>query len=317
MTRADVVALLEEYATLLDLINEDEFRAKAFANAARQLDAVSVTLDELMVGDRLSKVRGVGASVAQAIREAAESGTFADLENARARVPSGVFDLMKVEGLGPKKARTLWKEANVASLADLEAAIAAGTLTKFSGFGGKTVEKFRASLEFLKKTGGRKLRHQAKAAAVDIEESLRLIPGVLSAHFCGSLRRCMETVGDLDCIVCADPAQHDTVKKSILALGVVEWTSTEDQIWSGKHSSGMDVELSVCAPDELGTRLVLATGSKLHVAELQSRGEIPIAATEEDVYRSLNLQVVPPALREENLVLRDSNQPLPWCFDVS
>jgi DNA polymerase (family 10) len=306
MTRADVVALLEEYATLLDLINEDEFRAKAFANAARQLDTVSATLDELMVGDRLSKVRGVGASVAQAIREAAVRGTFEDLESARARVPSGVLDLMRVEGLGPKKARTLWKEANVASLEELEAAIDAGSLTKLSGFGGKTVEKFRASLEFIKKTGSRRLRHHVKAIASDIEESLRLIPGVLSVHFCGSLRRCIETIGDLDCIVCAEPSQHESVKRSILALGVVEWNSTDDLIWSGKHATGIEIELSVCSPEELGTRLVLATGSKAHVAELQSRGKIPICASEEEVYRSLDLLIVPPALREENLTMRTS-----------
>ncbi len=312
MTRADVVALLEEYAVLLDLINEDEFRAKAFANAARQLDSVSATLDELLIGDRLSKVRGVGAAVAQCIRDAVTTGTFADLDAARVRVPSGVLELMKVDGLGPKKARTLWKDANVESLADLEAAIEAGSLTKLSGFGGKTVEKFSASLAFLKTIGSRRLRHHAKAVAAQVEQQIAAIPGVISVHFCGSLRRCSETVGDLDCIVGADTADHDVLKRYFTKLPELIWHNTDSPVWSGKHISGMEIELSICSPAELGTKLVLATGSKPHIAELQVRGLIPSASTEEDVYGALGLIVVPPPLREDGLKLRsDGEAPYP------
>lgn len=299
MTRANVVELLEEYAILLGLLNEDEFRAKAFANAARQLESVQASLDELLIGNQLSLVRGIGAAVAMAIRESAESGTFTDLENARGRVPVGVLDLLKVDGLGPKKARALWQEAKISSLAELEKAIDAGTLTSLSGFGGKTVDKFRASIAFLKQIGSRKLRHIAKRVAETLSGQIATLPGVHSVHFCGSLRRGCETIGDLDCIVCAEFVHFDSLKSALCTLPCIHWDSIDREIWVGKHESGMDIELSVCAPAELGTRLVLATGSKLHLADLQSRGTIPIAAAEAEVYHALGLAFVPAPLREQ------------------
>lgn len=304
MTRADVVALLEEYALLLDLLNEEGMRAKALANAARQLDSVGASLEELMVGNRLSMVKGVGPSVTQLIREAAETGTFKELEQVRVRVPSGVLDLMKVEGLGPKKAQALWLIAKITSLDELENAIESGSLTALSGFGGKTLEKFRSSLAFIKQSGLRKLRHNAKQAADKVKNQLLTIPEVLSVHFCGSLRRCCETIGDLDCIVCAEAAFHSEIRSQLASLSDVVWDSQEHDLWSGKLTSGIEIELSVCSPNELGTRLVLATGSKSHVSELRLHGEMPLAETETEVYERLGLEFVPPPLREQGLKLR-------------
>ncbi len=308
MTRADVVALLEEFALLLDLLNEEEMRAKAFTNAARQLDSVGASLEELLIGNRLEMVKGVGPSVAHLIREAAETGTFKELEQVRIRVPRGVLDLMKVEGLGPKKAQTLWLNAKITSLAELEAAIEAGTLNTLSGFGGKTLEKFRASLAFIKQSGSRKLRHHAKQVADVLQQNLMSLPNVLSVHFCGSMRRCSETIGDLDIILEAEADHYDDIKSGLAVLPEVSWSFCEGDIWSGRHATGIEIELSVCSVNELGTRLVLATGSKNHVAELKSYGTIPAAATEAEVYRSLGLEFIPPPLREQGLKLRVLNE---------
>lgn len=314
MTRGDVITLLEEYATLLGLLDEDEFRAKAFANAARQLESVGASLEELLIGDRLAMVRGIGPAVALAIREAAYGGTFADLESVRHRVPAGVLDLMRVDGLGPKKARTLWRDAGVDSLMALERAIHEGRLAKVSGFGGKTLDKFRASLEFLKTIGERRLRHHAHTAADTLRDDIMLIPGVEFVYFCGSLRRNCETSGDLDCIVCAEREAHAAVKEVLARIEGITWENRDGDIWQGRERAGMQVELSVCGPQELGTRLVLATGSKEHVAALRQRGEIINAATEAEVYAALGLAFVPPPLRESGLVLRssaDGDYPLP------
>lgn len=312
MNRSEVADLLAEYAILLDLLDEDSFRAQAFANAARQLETVKATLEELLIGNRLSLVRGVGSSVEQAIREAAASGTFVDLESARARVPIGVIDLMKIQGLGPKKARALWKEARIQSLDDLEAALTTGSLSTLPGFGGKTLDKFRAGLLFLKNVGSRRLRSHAKQAAGNLEAQFSNFPGVHSVTFCGSLRRGCETIGDLDCIICAEPSAHESLKRLLSEFPDIQWESQTGEIWSGKHASGIEIELSLCAPAELGTKLILATGSKQHLAALQSRGPIPIAATEHEVYRSLGLAFVPPPLREDGLVLRSlSDKPYP------
>ncbi|NUO18557.1 hypothetical protein HUU59_03830 [bacterium] len=308
MTRGDVVDLLEEYALLLDLLNEEGIRSKAFANAARQLSTVGASLEELLVGNRLSMVKGIGPSLVQVIRESAETGTFAELEATRLRVPRGVLDLLKVEGLGPKKAQTLWLQGKITSLEDLDAAIDSGRLATLSGFGGKTLERFRASIAFIRRCGARKLRHHARAVVEKLTHDLQGIPGIVSVHFCGSYRRHGETVGDLDCVVCADIPRHSSIRECILGHQDITWSSTESDIWTGRHSSEIDIELSICAPSELGTKLVQATGSKAHLAELRKHGELPLSSTEEEVYGMLGLESVPPPLREEGLALRKKGQ---------
>ncbi|MBK6765771.1 MAG: DNA polymerase/3'-5' exonuclease PolX [bacterium] len=310
MTRHELIALFEEYALLLDLLDEESFRAKAFANAARQLSLVHATLDELLVGNRLSMVKGVGPSIAEAIHEAVATGTFAYLSGARERVPAGVLDLMRVDGLGPKKAKTLWRDQKIESLRDLEAAIESGALNKVAGFGGKTLDKFRASVAFLKTIGKRRLRHHAKQAASVLSDEIAALSGIRSVHFCGSLRRNMETIGDLDCIVCCEPDQAAAVRERLAQFVSIAWASFDSPIWKGQEPTGMEVELSVCTPQELGTRLVLATGSQAHRADLLSRAaKLPECATEEEVYTALGVRFVPPPLREEGLALRSSSEP--------
>lgn len=310
MTRHELIALFEEYVLLLDLLDEESFRAKAFANAARQLSLVSASLDELLVGNRLSMVKGVGPSIAEAIHEAVATGSFAQLVLTRERVPIGVLELMRVDGLGPKKARTLWRDQKIESLLDLETAIDFGALSKVAGFGGKTLDKFRVSVAFLKTIGKRRLRHHAKHAAALLTDEIAALNGVSSVHFCGSLRRNMDTIGDLDCIVCCVPEQESAVREQLAQFVSIKWSSFDDPIWKGQEPGGMDVELSVCPTHELGTRLILATGSKAHRADLLSRtSALPRCATEEDVYRALGLRFVPPALREEDLHLRTLDEP--------
>ncbi|MBL0060636.1 MAG: DNA polymerase/3'-5' exonuclease PolX [bacterium] len=304
MTRAEVVSLLAEYSVLLDVLGEDNFRAQAFANAARQLESVKTPLDELLLGKQLLQVRGIGASVVQAIQESAEKGTFADLEIARARVPIGVLYLMKLEGLGPKKARALWKDAKIQSLDDLEIALETGVLTDLPGFGGKTIEKFRVGLKFLKAMVARRLRPVAKYSEGKLKEYFLSLPQILSVHFCGSLRRGCETIGDLDCVICAETFSHQSLRAQLSDSSEIHWISQSGDIWSGKHSSGIEIELSFATPMDLGTKLILATGSKPHIAEIESRGTILIAGTEEEVYKGLGLAFVPPPLREGGLKLR-------------
>jgi DNA polymerase (family 10) len=248
--------------------------------------------------------------VAAAIRDLNSRGTFAELEDARQGVPSGVIELLRVEGLGPKKARTLWKDAQVTSLAALENAIEAGLIERLPGFGAKTAHKFRAGLAFLKSTSGRHWRHHAARAAEALRESLESVAGVHEVFFGGSLRRGNETVGDLDVLVVADAGQAEAVRARIKAFSSVSWSETGDFL-RGESASGFPVELSVTLPDEAAVRKILATGSAEHVRALKSaaagkgfaldpldNGQMLHAQSEEQVYATLGLAHVPPPLRE-------------------
>jgi len=320
ITHKEAAALLREYSILLDLADADEFRARTFASASRQLEQQSRTLEDLIATGELRTIRGVGQSVETAILELVERETFADLEDARSKVPEGVVDLLRIEGLGPKKAKALWKQAKITSIDELETAIRGGTLPKLPGLGAKTLERFLTGIERLREHAGRHLRHHALAEAEDLTRVLSGIPGVVEVFFGGSLRRGCETIGDLDTILVAEPKRARSVLESALAMPFAEWKEPFDPICIGRTIHGIDIELSVCTPEQAPHRKLLATGSKDHLRhlaaaakacgyELSDQGllnrtrELVEAEDEAALYRLLEIEPVPPPLREAELPL--------------
>jgi DNA polymerase (family X) len=306
MAKTDISELLRQHAVLLDLLGEDAFRAKAFENAARLLDISDEPLDVLIAEHRVASLRGIGKSLAAVIEEIAASGTFAEHEQARERVPVGVLDLLRVEGLGPKKARILWRVANITSLDELEAALTAGAVDKLSGFGGKTAQKFLASLAFLKTTSGRHWRHRAARTMEELQPELKTIQGIDEIFIGGSFRRGCETIGDLDVVLIAKQEQHHAIRTALLQLSGAAWKET-GEIFKGEFNA-FPVEVSVAMPEQAAVVKLLATGSKEHVRALKEtaakRGlelndtAFPGAKTEAEIYAALGLEFVPPPLRE-------------------
>jgi DNA polymerase (family X) len=306
VAKTDISDLLRHHAVLLDLLGEDSFRVKAFENAARLLDISNEPLDVLIAEHRVASLRGIGKTLTAVIEEIATKGSFAEHEQARERVPLGVLDLLRVEGLGPKKARTLWREANITSLDELEAALIAGTVDKLSGFGGKTAQKFLASIAFLKTTSGRHWRHRAARTIAALQAELKAFSGIDEIFIGGSWRRGCETIGDLDAVLIAKREQHEAIRTAALQLNGAAWKETAG-IFRGEFNS-FPVEFSIVAPEQAAVVKLLVTGSKDHVRALQDvaakRGinlndeSFGGAKTESEIYAALGLEFVPPPLRE-------------------
>jgi len=140
------------------------------------------------------------------------------------------------------------------------------------------------------------------------------VKGVERADMAGSLRRMKETIGDVDFLVISrDP---ERVMDVFVSLPGVE------KIWGkGKTKSsvrmaeGFDMDVRVIAPESYGAALQYFTGSKEHNIALRKiaidrgfklseyglfKGSKNIAArTEEEIYRRLGLQWIPPEMRED------------------
>jgi DNA polymerase (family 10) len=97
---------------------------------------------------------------------------------------------------------------------------------------------------------------------------------------------------------------------------VTEVIGSGDTKTSVLTRSGLQVDVRVVAPEQLGAALVYFTGSKAHNVELRQRaidrglllseyglfeGEAVIAAaTEADIYEALGLELIPPPMRENS-----------------
>jgi histidinol phosphatase-like PHP family hydrolase/predicted flap endonuclease-1-like 5' DNA nuclease len=144
-TNEEVAALLREYAELLGLTGGDPFRVRNYERAAKSVGGYPQNLG-VVPDAALTKITGVGPSIAAKIAEYRRTGTIAVLDELRAKVPPGAAALAKVPGVGPKRALQLARELNIASVADLAAAVRGGRLRGVAGFGPKTEERILRGL---------------------------------------------------------------------------------------------------------------------------------------------------------------------------
>jgi DNA polymerase (family 10) len=312
---ADIAAIFEEIAELLEIKQENPFRVRAYYNAARTVSELGRDLAEIIGrGEELPKLPGVGADLAGKIREICETGTCALLERLHRELPPAITELLRIPGLGPKRVRLLYDALKVKTIEDLRRAAGAGRIRELPGFGEKMEARIRVALAARKAAPLRfKLAIAAQYAAA-LEAWLARVPGVRKVTVAGSYRRMRETVGDLDILVAAAAgspvmkhfAEYDEVK-SLLAQG-----ETRSSV---VLKSGIQVDLRLVPPESYGAALHYFTGSKAHNIAIRKlgqarglkineygvfRGEARVGGeTEESVFRSVGLPYIEPELRED------------------
>lgn len=123
----DVAGIFDELADFLEIKGENQFRVRAYRNAARTVSSLSRSVAELAAEEKgLDGIPGIGKDLADKIRTIVATKKLPLLEEMKKELPEGLSALMKVRGLGPKKIALLYKELKVASLEDLKTAAAGG-----------------------------------------------------------------------------------------------------------------------------------------------------------------------------------------------
>ncbi|MFO8013915.1 MAG: DNA polymerase/3'-5' exonuclease PolX [Phycisphaerae bacterium] len=315
MENAQVAEIFDEIADLIELDEGNAFRIRSYRSAARTVRDLSERLEDLLDrGKDLSDLPNIGESTAEKIHEILDTGTCRRLEEMRQKVPPALVDLMRVPNLGPRKAMQLHRELDVESLDDLRKACEREKVRGLEGFGAKTEEKLLKGLKTLEAASGRFLY---KAAADHVESLGRHLDGLGAVkrwEVAGSFRRRKETVGDLDILVQA--SDRDEATEAILRYGAIdEVASRGTERVTVRLASGLQVDFRYFEPPGFGAALMYFTGSKAHNIGLRKRAvdrgwklneygltkdDRQLAGkTEESVYHRLNLEWVPPELRED------------------
>ena len=302
-------ALLREYAELLAITGGDPFRARNYEKAAK---AVAGYPDDIgaMTEAALTKIPGVGKSIAGKIAEYQRSGTFAALEQLRAKIPAGVRDLTRVPGLGPKRALALNAELGISSVGELTDAIAAGRLRDLAGFGVKSEERILRGLTVM--THGRVTLNVAMNTATEIIAALA--GHTERVTYAGSLRRMRETIGDVDILATAATEGQASELMNVFR-GLSGEVIVSGPAKTSIRSGNLQADLRVVRPGAWGAALQYFTGSQAHNVAVRQiaiknglklseyglfrNEEIIASATEEDVYAALGMQWMPPTVRED------------------
>ncbi|MEQ9279390.1 MAG: DNA polymerase/3'-5' exonuclease PolX [Balneola sp.] len=320
----DIASKLREVFQLMQLAGENRFKAIAFDKAALTVDGMSDDINEYINNKNLTDIKGIGKSIAEDIYAYAETGKMPVLEAFREKIPPGLLKWTEISGLGPKNILKIHETFGITEIEELKELINNGELAKLPGLGGKSAEKIQKSIEWMEKYDERCRLDEAQKIADDIYASLKDLEGVQQIELAGSLRRSKETIGDIDILIAAEEKHITDLFEVFTNHGrVTEILGKGDTKSSVRTTDGRQVDLRIVKPENFAAALMYFTGSKEHNVELRSRarnkgmslneyglfklqedGETNWDApqdfkTEADIYKLLDLNFVPPELRED------------------
>ncbi len=314
----DVVAALQELAELTTLEEESpqSFKVRAYENAISGIQGTGEDITT-MTRSELIAIKGIGKSTADKIRQFVESGSIDKLDQLRAAYPPEFVRLSKIPGIGPKTLKLMRRELGIENLDQLQAAIAEEKLRELPGLGKTSEEKIAKAIDRLGLHGKdqRTPISTAMPIAKRLVDALKELEGVSEVAYCGSLRRHSETIGDIDITVAGTMPQPvmGFVADHHLATEVIGHGETKTSVLTRE---GLQIDVRVVAPEEFGAATLYFTGSKAHNIALRQRAidrgmllneyglfdnetdEVIARETEAEIYRALEMQFVPPTVRE-------------------
>jgi DNA polymerase (family 10) len=321
MNKNEVAAILDEIATLLELQGTNPFRCIAYTKAARAINQLEADLATVVANKQLDQIPGIGATLCEKITELVTTGALPFYDELKAKTPPGLLTLLRLPGVGPKKVKALFDQLGIDDLDKLKACCEENKIAALKGFGAKTQDKILEGIAFLGQLGERVRLDQALVLADALVTDVRKFPGIQRLQVCGSLRRRRETVKDIDLLVSSDKAA--VIMAAFVKLPQVQKITGQGDTKSSVVVAGfalnervtLNADLRVVTDDQFPFALNYFTGSKEHNIAMRQRaiqyglrlneyemsGEKKrIASREEvDIYKALDLDYVPPELRED------------------
>lgn len=297
MENAEIAAVFNEMADLLDIQGGDRYRIRAFRRISRVLENLRAPVPSMIRQGALGRTPGIGDGAVGRIKEILRSGTCAEHRHLVGSLPPGLRELMKVKGIGVKSVRHLYANERITSVAELEDAVRSGRITKLPGFG-EDQEKILTAIARYRREGGRLLLPEAVRIGSGMVEAIRAEFATVAAELTGSARRRKETVGDLDILVAShDPAP--VVARFVMLPGIEEILVRGDSKCSALIRSGQQVDLRVIEPEAYGAGLHYFTGSQQHNIYIRARGNRRgIKISEHGVFRRMDEKLLDPAESE-------------------
>lgn len=322
LRNAEVAAVLDQIADLLEIDEQNAFRVRAYRNAARVVSDEGRSVDEMQDAE-LDALPGIGPDLAGKIAEVARTGTCALLETLRKELPPAISELTKVSGMGPRRVKRLYERLGVRTVEELHRAALDGRVREVRGFGPLIEQRILAATAAQLREPHRFKLVEVEPVARDLLAFLKAVPGVGQVLAAGSLRRGRDTVGDLDLLVTRG-ADSAVMERFAAHPDVVEVLARGDTRASVVLGNGLQVDLRAVAPESFGAAAVYFTGSKAHNIGLRRlaqdaglkineygvfRDDERLAGeTEESIYRTVGLPFVVPELREDRGELEAARQ---------
>ena len=344
MDNITIARLLDETAALLEIDAADPFRVRSYRRAAEAVEQQTTQLAILTTPEAdpkaLLAISGIGKGMAANIVALVTTGTMPLRDELLQKYKPTMLELLRLPGMGPKTVALMWSTLQIADIDALEAAAKAGHLNKLPRMGERFTTKLIKGIEDYRRNSSRFRIDQAHEQAERISALIREFPGIDEITPAGSLRRGRESVGDLDLLVTGPACEPDVVSAAVdhvAALPLIDKLLAKGQNKvSFTLRSNLQVDVRLLPRASYGAALQYFTGSKMHNVALRQRAikrgltlneyalarlednTIVAAATEEAIYRALDLDYIPPELRENSGELEAAaNHTLPQLITIT
>ena len=326
MTKEEIAGVLEQIATLLELKGENPFKIRAYTNAARAIETFGANVSNFQDEEAVAKIPGIGKSIALKIKELAETGSLKYFRELSAEFPAGNSGIVFTARARREKIKALHDRLGVSSIAQLQKACEEGRVAELAGFGETTQQKICDAIARRASHAGSFQFGQVAAEAEALRSDLAAHEAALQVEIAGSYRRRKEIVHDLDLLVATK--EPEAVTKFFVSHPLVESVIAQGPTKSSvRLRSGVQCDLRVVTTAEYPFALAYFTGNKEHNIEMRSRAlqrgwtlneyrlalgsrlirrrrrkkspsKIPSVRDEADLYRAVDLDFIPPELRE-------------------
>ena len=322
MDNKAIANVLYETADLLEIDGQDSFRIRSYRNAAQAIEAFPQQISDLIAEPKkVLAIAGIGKGMLTNLQEILKEGRLGLQSELLQKYHPSMLELLKVQGLGPKTIALIWSAYKVSDIDGVAKLAREGKIQILPRLGEKHEQKLLKALEDYRRIGGRFLISAAEELADKLHEHLKEIEGIDKISPAGSLRRGRETIGDLDILVTGD-ACGDDVRRAKIVEHIVRFPGLLEVIAQGENKisfrmrSGIQVDVRLLPPESFGAAMQYFTGSKAHNVALRQRalkmgftlseyslakldgGEAVAGKSEEEIYAKLNLEFIPPELRE-------------------
>jgi DNA polymerase (family 10) len=191
---------------LMDIHGENSFKAKAYSIAAFTIEKLPAELVSLPQ-EKIFSIKGIGGNIGKKIVEQLETGELQVLKEYISKTPMGILEMLQIKGIGPKKISTIWKELEIESPGELLYACNENRLLLYKGFGEKTQQNIKESIEFYLNHQGRYLYAQTETYAGEMESKIREVFSNEQFVIAGDFRRQLEIIEKLEWITTASSGQ--------------------------------------------------------------------------------------------------------------
>lgn len=293
---ADQFSLL---AKLMDIHGENSFKSKSYSIAAFNIEKLPLQLIEIPI-EKLATIKGIGDSTAKKIEEIISTGFLLQLENLIKITPPGVIEMLKIKGIGPKKINTIWKEMEIETIGELLYACEENRLKLYKGFGEKTQQQVKDTLEYYLLNKDLHLYAQVEFAAENYLSFIQKIFAKKKVFITGDFKQNNPIINTLDFLIEGDITELLNELENIIEWKVLEHNEQEIIVDS---NSGIHLKIIASNGKNLIEYLIETSSSEAFFKQLNpylQKAPVKILATEEEVFENAGLPFINAVLREDD-----------------